>query len=398
MVTPPAGGGSPTTVNDFYQLGHLANQTNGAGTLLASYTYDNTGAPVSVQVGSDPASAPRYWYVYNAHGDVVSLVDASGATVASYAYDSWGNLLAGSSESIPNANGWVNPYRYDGRDGARYDASDGLYWLSVRVYDPTLGRFLSRDPLGRAPLFLPSGNDNPYVYAGNNPLSNVDPSGQMYTDSAGGGQPKTAKSSHPTRAQTRPGNPKRGAPTLYESVLGICGRLSGMCSVLIQKLGGPQILGNKALLRNVGVVLMIAGAALDFIDAIYTLINAADKGRAIGYALATLGFVTAIISDLSNSTMSKQQIGVAMVIGAAVDAFAALLETAAAIYLQWGIWGEVAVDASVTVATTAAEGEAAPAMSILNWLGGNVITYALGAMGSGLASIGQSLIAVADRS
>jgi RHS repeat-associated protein len=63
-----------------------------------------------------------------------------------------------SSESIPNANGSVNPYRYDRRDGARYDAATGLYWLSVRAYDPSVGRFLARDPLGRAPLFLA---DNP---------------------------------------------------------------------------------------------------------------------------------------------------------------------------------------------------------------------------------------------
>jgi hypothetical protein len=35
--------------------------------------------PASVQVGSDPASAPRYYYVYNGHGDVVALVDGSNA-------------------------------------------------------------------------------------------------------------------------------------------------------------------------------------------------------------------------------------------------------------------------------------------------------------------------------
>jgi len=45
----------------------------------------------------------------------------------------------------------------------------------VRAYDPTTGRFLSRESLGHAPLFFA---DAPYVYAGNNPLSNVDPSGQ----------------------------------------------------------------------------------------------------------------------------------------------------------------------------------------------------------------------------
>lgn len=51
----------PTDIRN--QFGHLAYQTNGAGTLLASYTYDSAGTPVSVQVGSDPSSAPRYWYV-----------------------------------------------------------------------------------------------------------------------------------------------------------------------------------------------------------------------------------------------------------------------------------------------------------------------------------------------
>ncbi len=57
----------------------------------------------------------------------------------------------------------------------RADVATGLDWMSVRAYDPTIGRFISRDPLGRAPLVFA---DNPYVYAGNNPLSNVDPSGQ----------------------------------------------------------------------------------------------------------------------------------------------------------------------------------------------------------------------------
>ena len=57
----------------------------------------------------------------------------------------------------------------------RSDAATGLDWMATRAYDPTTGRFISRDPLGRAPLSLA---DNPYVYAGNNPLSNIDPSGQ----------------------------------------------------------------------------------------------------------------------------------------------------------------------------------------------------------------------------
>lgn len=120
--------------------------------------------------------------------------------VASYLYDSWGALTS-STESF--ASGWTNPYRYDGRDGVRYDAATGLYWLAVRAYDPTLGRFLSRDPLGRAPLFV--GNDNPYVYAGDNPLSNVDPSGQYRAAGQGAGvqaEDWTATKQHMARVQT----------------------------------------------------------------------------------------------------------------------------------------------------------------------------------------------------
>jgi RHS repeat-associated protein len=119
-----------------------------------------------VRHGDKEASRLGYFDGNTSIGDVIALVDATGTPVASYSYDSWGNLTS-SSESFTN--GWTNPYRYDGRDGARYDASDGLYWLSVRAYDPSIGRFLSRDPLGRAPLFFA---DAPYVYAGANPLSN----------------------------------------------------------------------------------------------------------------------------------------------------------------------------------------------------------------------------------
>ncbi len=118
--------------------------------------------PVSVQVGSNPATAPRYYYVYNGHGDVVALTDTLGNSVATYAYDGWG-VPTTNTESFPG--GWSNPYRYDGRDQVRYDNETGLYWMSVRAYDPTLGRFLARDPLGHAPLM--GWADQPYAYAGN---------------------------------------------------------------------------------------------------------------------------------------------------------------------------------------------------------------------------------------
>ena len=94
--------------------------------MLATFTYDSMGVPVSVQVGSDPNSSPRYYYVYNGHGDVVALVDANGNTAASYSYDAFGALTS-FSENFGGTTTWTNPYRHDERDDVRYDGETGLY-------------------------------------------------------------------------------------------------------------------------------------------------------------------------------------------------------------------------------------------------------------------------------
>lgn len=53
------------------------------------------------------------------------------------------------------------------------DAATGLYYNMKRDYDPMMGRYVSPDPLGvRA-------GPNPYLYAGADPLRNVDPTGLM---------------------------------------------------------------------------------------------------------------------------------------------------------------------------------------------------------------------------
>lgn len=85
-----------------------------------------------MQVGSDPNASPRYYYLYNGHGDVVALVNAQATVAASYSYDAFGQLTSASSENFGGTTTWTNPYRYDGEIG--------LNWMSVRAYDPALGR------------------------------------------------------------------------------------------------------------------------------------------------------------------------------------------------------------------------------------------------------------------
>lgn len=58
---------------------------------------------MSVLVGSDPTTAPRYSYVIDGHSNVVTLTDASGNAVATYAYDEFGAVTIDAEHF---ANGW----------------------------------------------------------------------------------------------------------------------------------------------------------------------------------------------------------------------------------------------------------------------------------------------------
>lgn len=105
------------------------------------------------------------YYRYNGHADVTALIDENGNTAASYYYDTFGNIKekAGSAD---------NPYRYA---GYRYDDETELYYLSSRMYDAKIARFMQEDTYkGTAddPLSL-----NLYVYCVNNPIRYFDPTG-----------------------------------------------------------------------------------------------------------------------------------------------------------------------------------------------------------------------------
>jgi RHS repeat-associated protein len=65
----------------------------------------------------------------------------------------------------------INPYKYTGRE---YDEDSGLYYYRARYYDSEVGRFLSKDSLGK--IY----DNNLYVYVLNNPLKYTDPTGNYY--------------------------------------------------------------------------------------------------------------------------------------------------------------------------------------------------------------------------
>ncbi len=178
-----------------------------AGT-TETYAYAGDGLRVSRQVGTDPTityvsdpnrSLPvtlddgtrKYVYglglayavqgaaleVYHTDrlGSTRSITDASGAVTATYRTDAWGTPTSTTGTSD-------QPYGFTGEPT---DAS-GLVYLRARYYDPSLGRFMSRDTFSGNPRACQTLNR--YSYAVNDPTGVIDPSGQK-SQALGGDSP-----------------------------------------------------------------------------------------------------------------------------------------------------------------------------------------------------------------
>jgi RHS repeat-associated protein len=107
------------------------------------------------------AAVTRLHYSTDHLGSIRELTDATGTIRARYDYDPYGNVTKLSGD-LDTDFGYTGHY---------YHAASGLHLAPYRGYNPKLGRWLSRDPIGE------EGGINLYGYVLNNPLSLVDPFG-----------------------------------------------------------------------------------------------------------------------------------------------------------------------------------------------------------------------------
>lgn len=119
--------------------------------ILGSTPHAEIGAALAIEL-QDQVYAP----LHDLFGNIVALIASNGSLTASYHYDSFGNHTTTTRLS--------NPWRFASK---RLDES-GLIYFGRRYFDPTLGRWLTPDPIGF------DGGINLYAFVQNNPLIHQD--------------------------------------------------------------------------------------------------------------------------------------------------------------------------------------------------------------------------------
>jgi RHS repeat-associated protein len=148
-----------TTWRYVYNGDRLLEETTNSGGAVSRYTTES-GSYYAPWVHLTRDGGHRF-PVYDGVGTARALVDTAGAVTDTYTLEAFGIQRVSTGTT-------VNPYRFGGAWGYMTEGS-GLLQLGARFYWPEIGRFIQQDPIGEGM--------NWYGYAGNNPVTRVDPTG-----------------------------------------------------------------------------------------------------------------------------------------------------------------------------------------------------------------------------
>lgn len=159
--------------NTIRYVGSIYEKVTGVGGTRHLHYIMVEGAPVAIHRTGAGANTR---YLHKDHlGSVQTITNESGGVVEVLSFNAWGQRR--------------NPYSWLGQNGLTSLTTRGftghemidvmsLIHMNGRVYDPTIGRFLSADP---HVSYQGTGQSlNRYSYVMNNPLSLVDPSGFFF--------------------------------------------------------------------------------------------------------------------------------------------------------------------------------------------------------------------------
>jgi RHS repeat-associated protein len=148
----------PSPVRSYLWGLDLSGSMQGAGGIGGLLLVSNQSSPVT-----------NSFVAYDGNGNVVALVDAtSGSVSAQYEYGPFGEPLRTTGPAAG-----LNPFRFS----TKYtDPETRLLYYGYRYYNPSTGRWLSRDPTEE------NGGINLYGFIGNNVIDGTDALGLMTHD------------------------------------------------------------------------------------------------------------------------------------------------------------------------------------------------------------------------
>jgi RHS repeat-associated protein len=135
------------------------------------YVWSPTGinVPILRDTYSDGELVPadRLYYLTDANNNVTAVTDDTGAVQERYSYDAYGNVTIYDADWVQRSSSSVNNTLLFA--GMFVDPTTGLYYARARWYNPSTGGFITQDPS--------QAETNLYGYAGDDPISESDPTG-----------------------------------------------------------------------------------------------------------------------------------------------------------------------------------------------------------------------------
>jgi len=141
-------------------------------TYLPAYDANNGWEPTPGAGGAEPGVQPKtLWYMQDALGSTIGLVEKDGRVSSRYHYDEFGVPLDAKKFDL----NWPGPDNLFGYTGLGYDYASGNTYARARYYKPEIGRFVSEDSY-KGDIWNPQ-SLNRFTYVHNNPFRYIDPSG-----------------------------------------------------------------------------------------------------------------------------------------------------------------------------------------------------------------------------
>jgi RHS repeat-associated protein len=143
----------------------LSERITDAGSQIPDVTRTYVNGGVDQVLWSVDGASANFW-LNDVNGSVYGITDQTGSIIQRQRYDAYG-----ATEVTQENAGFANRVGFQGRNEI---AGFGIQNFRNRFYDPAVGRFLSRDPLGLV--------DGPAVYGfcGGDPVNRTDPMGTKW--------------------------------------------------------------------------------------------------------------------------------------------------------------------------------------------------------------------------